>query len=88
MRRERRPDGQVMAIALFGFALQDGQVGQQQIAQRPLQTLFHLRRIPVRDNPHRQSPLSQILSAALAPAPTLQFWREDFREVAANAVAY
>ena len=88
MRRQERPDLQIVTIAFLGFTLQHGEIGQQKLSQGPQQAFCGARRIPFSDNPYHESPLSQIAGAALAPATAFQFGRKDFREVAANAVAY
>jgi hypothetical protein len=70
------------------MALQNGNIGEQQIAQRPQHALADPHRLPVSDNPYHESPFAQILRTALFPAAALQFWGEDFWEIATNAVAY
>jgi hypothetical protein len=87
MRRQHRPYLQVVFVTLLRLLLQERNVGEQEISQRPHQALAHADRIPVSHNTKYVSPLAQVLGAALDPAAALQFGREDFGEVLANAVA-
>ena len=88
MWRQHGPDGDIVLVSFLGIALEDGYIGQQELAQRPQKALPDAIGIPVGDNPDHVSPFAQVLGAALFPAAALQFGREDFREVLANAVAY
>jgi hypothetical protein len=69
MRCQRRPHFQVELVALFRLAPQDRDVSREKIADRPGEARSRFFRIPLRDKPHNQAPLAEILGAALDPSP-------------------
>jgi hypothetical protein len=87
VRRQRRPDLQVVFIASLRLAPQNRDISEQEIAQRPKDTFLDSIGIPISHGTRYIAPLAQVLSAALDPAAALQFRCEDFREILAYAVA-
>jgi hypothetical protein len=69
MRREQSPHFEIEFVFFLGLAPQDRDVSREQIAQRPAKDSARDLGIPFRDNTHDQTPLAEILGAALDPSP-------------------